>query len=180
MTATPAQFFDTNGELRLDGSLVGGGGATAVLVATKVLTNAQVKALAHPTAVEIVAAPGSGFALMPIHATARLTWVADYTNIDSSSNVAIKLGSSSILGQLDETSGGVSQLLADGEDASGIFPPLALTQQSLAEGVSGYVDGDIENKAVSIVADNILAGDFTGGNAGNSLKVTLLYYLVTF
>jgi opacity protein-like surface antigen len=40
--STPAQFFDNNGELRLDGTLVGGGGAQPdIKLAATTLTSAQ-------------------------------------------------------------------------------------------------------------------------------------------
>lgn len=163
----------------------GGGGSQAVNVATKTLTNAEVLALPHPTPVEIVAAPGAGFALVPIHATLRLTWVADYTNIQATAGVGLKIGTNSALGPIheDAPAGSVTNLLAGGEAASAFLPSLALGPSAANDPVlasSGLFDGDIANKAIFLTATNAASSDFTGGDAGNSLKVTLLYYVVTF
>lgn len=154
------------------------GGSSPVLVATKNINNAQIKAL-RQTPIELVAAPGEGFALVPLHAAARLTWVADYGGIDADSQIRINLGSfQGILGGLDQTAFGVSNLLANGEAVTAWFPMRVGTASSFSTGFADFFDGDIEDKNLSISAAN--AADFTDGDAGNSLKVTILYYVVTF
>lgn len=179
-------FRDQDGTTRLQGELFGENGLTAlpVSVATKTLTDAQVKAL-PTTAVTLLAAPGTGFALVPIHATVRLAWAVDYTNIDAAARLFINVGSSEILARLDEAVlGAISNLLAGGEDANALMPAVGFAPASASpvpfNGSSGFFDGDIENRTLNISATNAAAGDFTGGDAANVLKVTLLYYTVTF
>jgi hypothetical protein len=149
-------------------------------MATKTLTNAQVLAL-PTTAITLVAAPGAGFALVPLHATLRLTWAADYTGIDAGAVLFVSGGSGRSLGILSETVfGDVSGLLAFGEDATAWLPPLALSTSAgnSVRGSSGNQDSLTEDTPIKLDTDNVL--DFGGGDAGNSLKVTLLYYVVTF
>ena len=166
----------------------GGGGASAVSVATVTLTNAQVLAL-PTTAVQLVAAPGAGKLLVPIHATLHLTWVADYTNIDAAASVSVRYGTRigliAAVGSLNEASSavtsGVTGLLAEGNAVSAHLPNLGYksTVGSNVEGFSGQDDALAVNMALVLAVANGAAGAFTGGDAGNSLKVTLLYYTVT-
>ena len=55
------------------------------------LTNAQIIAL-PTTPITVVAAPGANKILIPWTAFLHLTWVADYTNIDASSQLQFRWG----------------------------------------------------------------------------------------
>lgn len=157
-----------------------GGGSSPVLVATKTLTDEEIKALPHPTPITVLPGQGAGTMIVPLHATLRLTWAADYTNIDSGASMAIKVGTTLALGRFLESRFSVDSLLAGGEDASGWMPPYATSLESPVTGVSGIFDGDSENQPVTLEATNGVASDFMGGHADNELKTTLLYYVVTF
>ncbi len=161
-----------------------GGGGGAISVATVTLTNAQIKAL-PTTPVTVVAAPGAGFELVPIHATLHMDWAADYTNIDAAAQVLVRYDAGQApLSGLDEAASyttGVTGLLAEGASTSAFLTPLSYkssTNKSVA--LAGQDDAQTENLALTLVADNNGMSDFTGGDAANSLKVTLLYYTVTF
>lgn len=155
------------------------GGISTVVVT---LTDAQVKAL-PTTAVQILAAPGVGLLTVPLHVTLRLTWVADYTNIAATALLLVENGTNASTCNLDESVGGsVSLLLASGEASTAWLPAQATAPAAAGNfvlGEAGMLDGDVWNKAVSVRATNAASGDFTGGNAGNALKITLAYYTVT-
>jgi hypothetical protein len=134
------------------------------------LTNDQIKAL-PTTPVEVVASPGANKAIVAIRGLARLDWVADYTNVDAGAEIQIDG-----LGPLTDVAG----LLALGHSSSAFFVP---TARSTAVGTfiaaeSGWADEDYIDRPFVIAAVN--TGDFTGGNAGNSLKVSILYTVIDF
>jgi hypothetical protein len=134
------------------------------------LTNDQIKAL-PTTPVEVVASPGANKAIVAIRGLARLEWVADYTNVDVGAEMQIDG-----LGPLTDVAG----LLALGHSSSAFFVP---TARSTAVGTfiaaeSGWADEDYIDRPFVIAAVN--TGDFTGGNAGNSLKVSMLYTVIDF
>ena len=166
-------------------ALISGGGGGGVLNQTAVtLTNAQLLAL-PTTAVQVVAAPGAGKVIVPMLCWTHLTWVADYTNIDPAAGVGIQYGTAntSALAPLAESvNGQVSNLLADGASNSSFMgvKNFVNVTTGLVSGVGAFVDDPTPtNAALSIYATNAAAGDFTGGNAGNSLKVWLYYTVIT-
>jgi hypothetical protein len=144
--------------------------ALSVYQTITTLTNAQIKAL-PTTPVEVVASPGANKAIVAIRGLARLEWVADYTNVDVGAEMQIDG-----LGPLTDVAG----LLALGHSSSAFFVP---TARSTAVGTfiaaeSGWADEDYIDRPFVLAAVN--TGDFTGGNAGNSLKVSMLYTVIDF
>lgn len=155
-----------------------------LLVATKTIANADVLTL-PTTPVQVLGAPGLNKTAIPVHATIRMTWVADYTNIDATATLTLTHGTSTLLTELQETTfNAVSGLLAGGgpDGTNGWFgaAEAVTAAPSLTHGLSSAYDSDLANKPISLSATNGLAGNFTGGNAGNALTVTLLYYVVSF
>lgn len=167
------------------GAAGGGSGSGAISAATATLTNAQVLAL-PTTPVQVIAAPGSGLLLFPIAGVLSLTWVADYTNIDATAEIFVGWPNASHLSfeglALSEAvASDVSGLLGFGEGGIGV----ALFQQrapgtGATFGAAGIDDPPVMvDQPISIFAINGALGNFTGGNAGNSLSVTVFYATVT-
>jgi hypothetical protein len=152
-------------------------GGSSVLSATVTLDNDQIKAL-PTTAVEIIAAPGIGKMIKLIAGQIRGdTWVAPYTNTEQSGLVLMNsdgwyLSSPMIAGVL-------------GGDPSPRYDDFLIpnTAVSGVAHVSGYAftGGDAidltENLPVQI-KDDFNGSDYTGGNAANTLKVTVYYVVV--
>lgn len=138
--------------------------------ATVTLTDAQVKAL-PTTGIQIVASPGAGKHLLVVGVSLYLDWTADYTNIDPTAVISLNFGTTSNVagGRLIEGEGDVTRMLAPGEDALGF-----LVQEYKA------LDADqAVNLGLNLKATNGAAGDFTGGNAANTLKVQVWFVTVT-
>lgn len=150
---------------------------------TVTLTDAQIKAL-PTTAVEIIPAPGADKILYPFAAALRLNWVADYTNIHESAKLALTRSTTTAnnpvhLAHFDEVDIGLSGLLALGSSAFAFTGPrlLSATDGDLIRGSAGWSEFDVINVALNLRATSS-GGDFTGGDAGNSLTVTVLYTIM--
>lgn len=138
----------------------------AVLSRTVTLTDAQIKAL-PTTEVEVVPAPGPGLIVVPVVALLFLTSTADYTNQDTPSfNIVWPAGDATIY--------------ADGGllDSTNRFVALHGASFDVAGSQYGFAFNSVVNTALSIDGNNGVAGNFTGGNAGNSLRVTVLYTVI--
>jgi hypothetical protein len=175
-----ATFYDDNGVIRLQGQLAGGG---SILATSVTLTDAQIKAL-PTTGVQLLAAQGANTMIVPLLAWLHMTWVADYTNIAATAAIYFQYGANAggLLGPFSESDGGqVSNLLADSASHYAIAAPtqyLAATQ-TVALGQLEDDPGPV-NAALVFKATNAAAGNFTGGNVGNSLKITLPYFVASF
>jgi len=165
----------------------GGGGVQAVRAATATLTDAQVKAL-QATPIQVLASQGAGTIIVPLHATLRLAWTADYAGIDAAATINIANGTNQSMGVLrEDENNSVSALLAGGGpdgsiawlpfDALAFLPSTPAFQRIFAD--SGFFDSDIADKPLMLTCANN-GSNFTGGNAANTLKVTVVYYVVTF
>lgn len=152
--------------------------------AAKTLTNAQILAL--PTAaIEIIPAQGANTIIVPQFAWLYLHWVADYDNIGSTSRLGFEYGTSSastLVSLQEAIASSVSNLLVDGASHPA-FLGLNFEMNTAASGVtkSGVGqfldDPDTINSAIKIYAVNSGShtGNFTGGNAGNTLQVSVSY-----
>jgi hypothetical protein len=169
---------DTTVRYKSDGSSwavnSGSGSAGVVTLYTRTLTDAEIKALPS-TPIAIAAAPGAGIARMPIYATLNLDWTANYTNIHGASQLIMRsLGDSNpLLAYLDETDqSGVTGLLAPGQDTLALMQPPGLALSTFILAQYGIDPNGILNTAINFTAVNS-AGDFTGGNAANTLRINL-------
>jgi hypothetical protein len=145
--------------------------------ATVSLTNAQLKAL-NTTPIVIVAAPGSGKAIIPLSAMAVLTWVANYTAIDPSAVFAIThdgILPSTLAPAYETPDSNVTNLLANGSGGVSVFGPVALTSAALTP--QPELNMGLSNLAVLVQLFNNGA-DLTGGDAGNALVVSVLYLIL--
>jgi hypothetical protein len=160
-------------------------GVQTVYTRIKTLTDAQVKALPS-TPIDIVPAPGAGKILWLQSFWMRMNWVADYTNIAATSFLFFKIGGvTTPLSLRQEVNSGVSGLLAgggpDGVSAfqAGSFKAAAAYNAAGFAASSGFYDSDVMNLPITLVGVNT-DGDFTGGDSGNSLIVTVNYSLLDF
>lgn len=159
-----ADYVDEAGITRLRAS---SDATPAVQVASVTLTDAQIKNLvtgSAPYAV-IVASPGSGYAALPIHWTARAHVVDAYTGLDPSPIMLLAAGNAltQIAEQMDPTPllGSTNDALSSGHDFEQAGVPITfLDDQPL----------------------NLIVGPYGaalgGGNAANTLTVTVLYRVV--
>lgn len=185
--ATPT--FDVDGSDIVTESNAATLGIQTVYSASVTLTDAQVKAL-PTTGVTVVAAQGAGKLILPISAVVRHAWVADYTNIDAEAQIRIVVNGGDMVHPFrQDVLSQVSSLLAGGGPDGSIglthARVVALGDSDavspgpvIFSGGAGWYDSDLENFACKIMASNGAAGDFTGGDGGNELTVTVNYSVI--
>lgn len=162
------------------------GGATeqTVLSRTVTLTNTQIKAL-PTTAVVIVPATevlnytGVPTSLaVPVHAYAVLdNSAAGYTNVQDPADLRLVIGSDNSATWADAHDGTLGYAKAN------VFTSLP-TPDVYIYGFAPFVGVSLSNQAlqdaiydnaIAIAANNGVGGNFTGGNAANTMKVVVLY-----
>lgn len=175
-------FSGTLSELQqalYDGIFVQASGGGSILVASVTLTDAQIKALStNPSGfIELVPAPGVGKAISLINAV--LYFDIDggaYTNIDADCALLIGYGDWATAASI------LSRMPSDSNYRAAYLTPAAYVDGRPAwpDSLTYYPDNyyNFENVPLKIVASNGSAGDFTGGNAANTLKVTVYYVVV--
>lgn len=140
----------------------------------RTLTNAQILDL-HTTKIDLTDAGGAGVAFLPLYTIMNLTWVADYLNIHAGCIIGINAGLNTF-GVLREGDSSVSGLLQFGESAMAFIGPNGTTGAGgIGGGSSGYTPAEFSNLPIQIACNNQANGNFTGGDAGNSMKVTCYY-----
>lgn len=153
-----------------------------VLSVTATLTDAEVKAL-PTTSRDVIPAPGAGKIIFPFGAFYHVNWVADYEGIGSDAQLQLRLNGIDVLVPVrQDVVSSVSGLLAGGgPDGTNAFAVMAFLKKNgfdLFAAISSLYDSDISNQPLVLSASNSDNADFTGGNAGNSLKVTVLYTII--
>ena len=148
---------------------------------TVTLTNDQIKSLPSIPFV-ILPAPGSGRRIIVIAARILVNnTLGVYDNVDPALQVYLRLQGGvhglAVSGLLD-----VGWILADGSEvgvADTYGDYFTTTEGNLLRGNSGYAS-DFENLPLVLRADNGSPPDtnFTGGHAGNTLKVSVSYVIV--
>ncbi len=153
-----------------------GSSSGGLLSATVELTDAQIKAL-PTTGIEIVAAPGAGKAIDIISCIVSTNFVTAYTNItdaslsfldNDGSEIGLTLPTTVILGTTTRYIGKMTTPLVF--LGSGSFDGSFITQPTSF--------ADIENKPIVIKDYYAGVSNYTGGNAANTLKVTVYYVVV--
>lgn len=159
----------------------------AVVVRRKsiTLTDAQIKAL-PTTPIQIIAAPGAGLVLVPFYAWWYVNGSDNYASINALARVGVGYAGtlSCVLTQFREAGGEVSNLLANGASHHAFLPPDIKQYDSgggvlRSSGIGQFQDEPgVTNTALEVFAVNPTDGNFTGGNAANSIKVTVLYAVI--
>lgn len=146
------------------------------LTTTVTLTNAQIKTL-PTTPVEIVAAPGMGKVLFPQSAF-LYAYYADpggYDNVNASSKIAWSGEPTDLAPAIAETRSDL--LLQNGQDISTMLPFYFDITGGSPKPQGGFID-PILTGPLKILATNATDGNFTGGNADNTLRVTVVYRVI--
>lgn len=166
--------------------IISGGGASggsSFLTATATLTNAQIKALAHPTPVQIVAAPGVGSVIRLVEAFMTVDAVAaKYTNIAATATLTLGyIGGSDVSTPVRQSvSQGLGVLLGlDVEVTFITIPPII--GLSVADGATSlpFDASEGENLPLGISIFNPVNLDLTGGNAANTARILVWYTVET-
>jgi hypothetical protein len=159
-------------------------GADDVRSATVTLTNAQIKAL-PTTGVTLVDAPGPGLAIIADVAStngrAHLlgAFTAAYTNVDAGVKVGFCICSNPFAAFSGPSSTYDQQYHTFFTSTGNVWSMVSAAKIngiSVATGTDTATD--IENKPLVLYLDNSAAGNLTGGNAANTLKVTVYYTIV--
>lgn len=152
-------------------------GGSSYLSATVTLTDAQIKAL-PTTYIEVVATPGANKLLVFIKAVLFFDFevgVWFYGNVSSNNAMFISYDddfydASNYSRLTSESAPAVSIVSSSNKPNSTDYPNSTLTEVN-------SVYGDIVNRPLKLVMYND-DGDLTGGNAANTLKVTVYYVVV--
>lgn len=153
---------------------------------TVTLTDAQIKAL-PTTPMELVPASGIGKIIHPVGVSVLIDVTAgSYTNIDATSVFIVSYDSGSGFSLYGATTHWLEAYYVSGMLADNSEPWFSMM------GRAGWHDatGDVwpylaylgitncANKNLALKASNGALGDYTGGNAANTLKVTVLYSII--
>lgn len=145
---------------------------TVVFSKTVTLTDAQIKAL-PTTPFELVANPGAGKTVILLQSVfGRLNDTAGvYTNADNSaSSFLLVTQGSDWSGDASLTFTNLSDFVA-GLTAGQLIPLPSFNNAGV--GINAAID-----KGLFVYADNNGLGNLTGGNAANTLIVTVLYVII--
>ncbi len=161
-------------------NVIGGdGGGSSYLVASVELTDAQIKALPTFSSgyIELVPAPGANKVLLLAYAVLKWNITGGaYTNISADNTIVIAFG------DFAGYASNLSTIPVDDVDRITILsqPSFVDGRGSWAGFLDAYVNGveatNVINQPLKLASDN--TGDFTGGNAANTLKVTVYYVVV--
>jgi hypothetical protein len=149
-----------------------GGGSSLLHQATVTLTDAQIKALPTTGEVQIVAAPAAGLMIYPAAVVVRCDTLLDgYSNIDNFAEFYIGVGTARTLFPILGGSE-IGDLLGAFDD---VFAPFVMATQP---DIGMHAVADYTAHALKLIVTNNAAGNFTGGNAANTLRVSVTYYIL--
>lgn len=166
-------------------------GVATIYIATVVLNDAQIKAL-PTTPVELVPTPGPGKFIMPLNAILTAHLVSDYTNIHATrADIRVWDGGSGNMELCPALNAGepdnkahVTALLAPGVGPAdrqtwmGFYAFYSATDLGTTTYTNAVPKANNEDKALLLRLGND-NGNLTGGNAANTLTVTVLYCVLS-
>lgn len=162
---------------------IGSGSAGgSILSATVELTDAQIKAL-PTTGVELVPAQGVNKMLVVLFGTLRWNCTGAYTNVNADNSCGIAYGNSGTNDWIDYACAPTTIREGTGIRTSLLNPalsphPTAGQPDIVFTYYNNFPEADFNNTNMVVYADNFGSGDLTGGNAANTLKVTVYYVVV--
>lgn len=149
--------------------------------AVKVLTNTQVVNL-PTTPITLISAPSAGHVLCPQFAVYQCLATTDYSSIDANAQIKIGVAGNDWMLLEEAVNDQVSGLLANGggaSDASCAYnAPTVRVVSDRTKGQSGILSSDWGAKALILSMDNGATSSLGGGNAANTLTITVAYYLL--
>lgn len=164
----------------------GSGDSSGLAAVTKTLTDAQVKALpaATLTGFTLVAAQGAGTVILPVSGL-LVKYGAAYTNVTAAAFLLVGYsgfnsqdmsahGSAGGGGFLDTALDETLAIPLTGFGTDMAVPPAQVSPTGQPGPLSA-----LSNLDLVLFADNAGAGNFTGGGAGNSVVVHLLYTVLS-
>jgi hypothetical protein len=155
-----------------------GGGGSSYLVASVELTDAQIKALPSQP-VEVVAAPGAGKVIMPIACFVKANCNAGAYLLDADSSWMLVIDQSVKISCPLRVEGLLNN--AGTQVGKFMFPQAYPGSGTFSGYVETYNEGLVaatENLPLYIIDSLGGVSDYTGGNAANTLKVTVYYVVV--
>ena len=165
-------------------ALAGDGDAEQVTYSrTTTLTDAQVKAL-PTTGIEILPAPDAGTIRDWTRIIVSSNLTAAYTNVDAGCVIQVRYGAAGFLQEYYNSgtyfdASFVSSLLNSTTDTVlTILPVLDAGEPTLgSQPLASYPYADLQDSLLFKITNNA-AGNFTGGNSANVVKVTVIYSIV--
>lgn len=160
------------------------GSSGGVQSRTKSLTDAQVKAL-PTTAIDLVPAQGSGTRIYPVQVLLDASFAAGaYTNVNATSSCAVapvsaEYTTNAIVNSAAATVTKLDSFLGAAHSLAQLVP---FAHANVAQDLGNYaevttISAASQNVALQLSCNNGGSGNFTGGNAANTLGVTV-YYVV--
>lgn len=161
----------------------GGGGGSGVLTASATLTDAQIKALSPDSTFELVAAPGVDKMLLVMFAVVRLKMASGaYTNVDANAMLFIGYGDGATA--YTDYASNMTSMIGSNSVRTSILTsaisayPLTGNGDIMPTYFNNFVEADFNNTSLVLVLDNKSSGFLTGGNAANTMEVTVFYSIV--
>lgn len=150
-----------------------------------ILTDAQIKSLPNPAAQVVLApAPGAGKMIFFVQGfvTCDTSSEVGYGNIDTNAAAYFTLASLPVSSKLRESGSAISAWLDYQDNAFIVFgTPTAFDSEGGLNSVQAPFAEEVasgENVQLSFLISNSGAGDLTGGDPANTMKITALYTII--